>query len=126
METRTEQAPGNAHVIPNQNNPGQGILYSKLSAAHFIILALMTIFLLYQVLRLCALLPSYNVLVACYLLAYHCIMYSSTNLFFYAASENNIAQTGHAGVGDWQEEVYQMVRHDIGITLFVASFLRTS
>ena len=47
-------------------------------------------------------------------------------LVFYAASENNIAQTGHAGVGDWQEEVYQMVRHDIGITLFIASFLRTS
>jgi hypothetical protein len=53
-------------------------------------------------------------------------MYSLTNLFFYAASENNIAQTGHAGVGDWQEEIYQMVRHDIGITLFVTSFLRTS
>ncbi|KAM0830405.1 hypothetical protein ACQ4PT_066230 [Festuca glaucescens] len=54
METKTEQAPGNAHVIPNQNNPGQ-------------------------------------------------------------ASENNIAQTGHAGVGDWQEEVYQMIKGLKGI-----------
>jgi hypothetical protein len=50
-------------------------------------------------------------------------MYSLTNLFFYAASENNIAQTGHAGVGDWQEEIYQMVRHDINITFLALPFL---
>uniref|UniRef100_A0ACD5Z385 Uncharacterized protein n=1 Tax=Avena sativa TaxID=4498 RepID=A0ACD5Z385_AVESA len=36
METRTPQAPGNAYLIPNQNNPGQGTLYSKPSDAYFI------------------------------------------------------------------------------------------
>jgi hypothetical protein len=38
MEAQTEQAPGNAQVIPVQNNPGQGTIHSKLSVAHFIIL----------------------------------------------------------------------------------------
>uniref|UniRef100_A0A8R7PLD8 Mediator complex subunit 15 KIX domain-containing protein n=1 Tax=Triticum urartu TaxID=4572 RepID=A0A8R7PLD8_TRIUA len=37
METKTQ--PGNAQVIPNQMNLGQGIIYSKLSVAHFIIFA---------------------------------------------------------------------------------------
>ncbi|KAM0923349.1 hypothetical protein ACQ4PT_005642 [Festuca glaucescens] len=49
VEAETQQAPGNAQVIPNQNNPGQ-------------------------------------------------------------ASEDSTAQTGHAGAGDWQEEIYQMIR----------------
>jgi hypothetical protein len=44
METMPEQAPGYSQVIPNQNNPGQGTLYTKLSVAHFIILAWMAIF----------------------------------------------------------------------------------
>jgi PAX-interacting protein 1 len=39
METKTQQGPGNAQVIPNQNNPGQGTRYSKLSVARFIIFA---------------------------------------------------------------------------------------
>ena len=58
METRTQQAAGNAQVIPNQN-PDQGTIYSKLSAAHFIIFACMTIFLLHQV--LCTLLHYFHV-----------------------------------------------------------------
>ncbi|KAK1614185.1 hypothetical protein QYE76_019702 [Lolium multiflorum] len=49
VEAETQQAPGNAQAIPNQNNPGQ-------------------------------------------------------------ASEDSTAQTGHAGAGDWQEEIYQMIR----------------
>ncbi|XP_047080868.1 mediator of RNA polymerase II transcription subunit 15a-like [Lolium rigidum] len=49
VEAETQQAPGNAQMIPNQNNPGQ-------------------------------------------------------------ASEDSTAQTGHAGAGDWQEEIYQMIR----------------
>jgi hypothetical protein len=38
MEMETQQARGNAQVITNQNNSGQGTIYSKLSVAHFIIL----------------------------------------------------------------------------------------
>ncbi|XP_051195620.1 uncharacterized protein [Lolium perenne] len=49
VEAETQQAPGNAQVIPNQNNPGQ-------------------------------------------------------------VSEDSTAQTGHAGAGDWQEEIYQKIR----------------
>jgi hypothetical protein len=44
-------------------------------------------------------------------------------LAFYAASA---AQTSHADVGDWQEEIYQMVRHDIDIILLGTPFLGTS
>jgi hypothetical protein len=51
MERKAQQAPGNAQVIPNQNNPGQGAIYSKLIVSSFIIFAWMTIFLLHQVLR---------------------------------------------------------------------------
>ncbi|KAM0846137.1 hypothetical protein ACQ4PT_055873 [Festuca glaucescens] len=40
METKTQQAPGNAQVISNQNNPGQ----DKLSVAYFIMFAWMEIF----------------------------------------------------------------------------------
>jgi hypothetical protein len=44
METKTQQAPGNAQVIPNQNNPaGQGTIHSKRSVAHFIMFAWMAI-----------------------------------------------------------------------------------
>uniref|UniRef100_A0ACD5VA35 Uncharacterized protein n=1 Tax=Avena sativa TaxID=4498 RepID=A0ACD5VA35_AVESA len=49
VETGTQQAPGNAQVILNQNYPAQ-------------------------------------------------------------ASEDSTAQTGHVGAGDWQEEIYQMIR----------------
>uniref|UniRef100_N1QRV1 Mediator complex subunit 15 KIX domain-containing protein n=1 Tax=Aegilops tauschii TaxID=37682 RepID=N1QRV1_AEGTA len=51
METKTQQAPGNAQVIPNQMNLGQGIIYSELSVAHFIVFAWIS-FLLHQTLRL--------------------------------------------------------------------------
>jgi hypothetical protein len=44
-------------------------------------------------------------------------------LCFYAASADSTAQTGHAGAGDWQEETYQMVRHDIDIIPFGTCFL---
>ncbi|KAM0923350.1 hypothetical protein ACQ4PT_005642 [Festuca glaucescens] len=29
VEAETQQAPGNAQVIPNQNNPGQGTIYTE-------------------------------------------------------------------------------------------------
>ena len=77
-------------------------------------------------LRLCALLPFYNVLVACYFLAYSLYHVFFDNVAFYAASADNTTIIGHAGVGDWQEEIYQMVRHDIDITLFGTPFLGTS
>jgi hypothetical protein len=80
-------------------------------------------FLCHQVLRLCALLPSYNVLVPCYLLAYSLYHVFFDKLAFYAASADNTAQTGQAGVGDWQEQIYQMVRHDINITFLALPFL---
>uniref|UniRef100_A0ACD5V8Y8 Uncharacterized protein n=1 Tax=Avena sativa TaxID=4498 RepID=A0ACD5V8Y8_AVESA len=36
MDTKAQQAAGNAQVIPNRNNLGQGRIHSKLSVAHFI------------------------------------------------------------------------------------------
>jgi len=47
-------------------------------------------------------------------------------LLFYAASADSTAQTGHAGAGDWQEEIYQMVRHDIDIIPFGTPFIGMS
>jgi hypothetical protein len=80
-------------------------------------------FLIASSLRLCALLPSYNVLVACYLLTYALYLVFFDKLAFYAESVDNSAQTGQAGVGNWQEEIYQMVRHDINITFLALPFL---
>ena len=54
METKTQQAPGNAQVIPNQNNPGQGTKYSKLSVACFIIFAFVYIITTVLVSTLCS------------------------------------------------------------------------
>ena len=56
----------------------------------------------------------------------HFILILFANLAFYAASADSTAQTGHAGAGDWQEEIYQMVRHDTDIILFGTPFLGTS
>jgi hypothetical protein len=33
--------------------------------------------------------------------------------WFYAAYADSTAQTGHAGGGNWQEEIYQMVIHNV-------------
>jgi hypothetical protein len=54
VEAETQQAPGNAQVIPNQNNPGQGTIYTE--CCTFYHCCLYDCFLLHQVLRLCALL----------------------------------------------------------------------
>ena len=44
LETRNQHSPRNAQVIPNQNNPGQGTICSKLSVAHFTIFAYIIFF----------------------------------------------------------------------------------
>jgi Fe-S cluster assembly ATPase SufC len=45
--------------------------------------------------------------------------------WFYAAYADSTAQTGHAGGGNWQEEIYQMVIHNVYIIIFDTPFVGT-
>ncbi|KAM0923353.1 hypothetical protein ACQ4PT_005643 [Festuca glaucescens] len=66
-------APVNAQVISNQNNPGQGTIFSKLSVAHFIFFACMAFFFASssaEIMHFIVLNQRPPSLASCYLLAY--------------------------------------------------------
>ncbi|KAM0923352.1 hypothetical protein ACQ4PT_005643 [Festuca glaucescens] len=98
METKTQQAPGNAQVIPNQTTLVKSDYLRKISLK---MLSMET--KTQQAPGNAEVIPNQNNPGQAHVVHFD-------KLAFYAASLDNTAQTGHTAVGDWQEEIYQMIK----------------